>query len=100
MPAARVARACAVYAPAQGTSAPVRAGAVRRPALDVDDLGEPPVAVDQEERPPAVAEPVDALEARQLDPVGEGVGGRRREGPIGVVAGPRRRAPVETRRFS
>ena len=57
----------------------------RRPPLDVDDLGQSPVAIDHKERPSAVTEPVDALEARQLGAIGERIGGRGPLRPLGVV---------------
>ena len=41
----------------------------------VDDVGELALLVDEEERPPAVAEPVQALQAGQLDTEGEGLRG-------------------------
>jgi hypothetical protein len=57
-----------------------------RPAIDVDDVGELPLAIDQEECPLAVAEPVDALEAGQLDAVVQGVGRRGAGRVVQVVA--------------
>jgi hypothetical protein len=82
--------------PGAGDLRLVPVGHPRGPPGDVDDVDEPPLAVDEEDRPLAVAELVDALEPRQLDPIRQGVGRARR----GEVAGPSRRTPVETRRFS
>ena len=88
--------------PGAGDVRPPRAGELARPPLDLDDLGELALPIDEEERPRAVAEPMDALEARQLDAVGEGVGGRpgERAGRIRrpARAGGRRWRPAGSRR--